>query len=207
MRIITISREFGSGGRELGKRLADALRIPCYDQQIIELVAQKEKLDKTYVANRSESAMRAFYPTTIARGFYRTNYMMMQNVQIMSAEREIIKKLAEEGDCVIVGRAADVILAEHKPFRLFVCADEKAKLARCIERAEAGEKLGEKDILRKCNDIDKRRASYRKMFTEQKWGEASAYDLCVNTTGKEIKRLIPALISYIETWYSEEEEK
>lgn len=204
MRIITISREFGSGGRELGKRLADALGVPCYDQQIIELVAEKENLDTTYVANRTEKDFRAFYPTTIARGFSRPNYAMLQTVQIMASEQEIIKKLASEGDCVIVGRAADIILAEHKPFRIFVCADEASKIARCIARAEANEKLGEKEMIRKCREIDKRRASYRGMFTNKKWGEASAYDLCVNTTGKEIKVLIPSLLSYIDAWYSEE---
>lgn len=203
MRIITISREFGSGGRELGKRIADALGIPCYDQQIIELVAQKENLDKTYVANRSEKDIRAFYPTTIAHGFSRPNYAMMQTVQIMASEQEIIKKLANESDCVIVGRAADIILSEYKPFRLFVCADEASKLKRCKERAENDEKLSEKEILRKCREIDKRRASYRRLFTDKKWGEASGHDLCVNTTDKEIKTLIPSLIKYIEAWYSE----
>ena len=204
MKIITISREFGSGGKELGKRLADALGIPCYDQQIIEMVAQKENLDATYVANRSEKDIRAFYPATIARGFYRSNYVIMQSVQVMTAEQEIIKQLAQAGDCVVVGRAADVILEEYHPFRIFVCADEDAKITRCKARAEAEEKLSDKEIRRKCREIDKRRASYRKMFTDKKWGEASASDLCINTTDKEIKTLIPALLSYIEAWYSEE---
>lgn len=207
MRIITISREFGSGGRELGKRLADALCVPCYDQQIIELVAEKEQLDATYVANRSEKDFRAFYPTTIAHGFSRPNYAMMQTAQIMASEQEIIKKLASEGDCVIVGRAADIILSEYKPFRIFVCADEASKVARCMARAEADEKLREKEIIRKCREIDKRRASYRSMFSDKKWGDASAYDLCVNTTNKEIKTLIPAIVSYIEAWNLEEGKK
>ena len=204
MKIITISREFGSGGRELGKRLADALGVPCYDQQIIELVAEREKLDKTYVASRSEKDIRVFYPTTIARGFYRPNYMVMQSVQIMSAEQDIIKKLADAGDCVIVGRAADVILEEYNPFRIFVCADDASKIARCRSRAESDENLSDKEILRKCREIDKRRSSYRRMFTDKKWGDASGSDICINTTGREIKTLIPALSAYIEAWYSKE---
>lgn len=204
MRIITISREFGSGGRELGKRLADALGIPCYDQQIIELVAEKEKLDKTYVASRTEKEISAYYPTTIARGFYSPNYMVMQTVQIMSSEHEIIKELASQGDCVIVGRAADVILEEYKPFRIFVCADEASKIARCKARAEVNEKLEDKEILRKCHTIDKRRASYRRMLTDKKWGSATACDLCINTSNREIKTLLPAILNYIEAWYSEE---
>ncbi|MBE6570270.1 MAG: cytidylate kinase-like family protein [Ruminococcaceae bacterium] len=207
MRIITISREFGSGGRELGKRLADALGIPCYDQQIIELVAEKEKLDKNYVASRSEKEISAFYPTTIARGFYSPGYMMMQTVQIMSSEHDIIRQLAKEGDCVIVGRAADVILEEYNPFRIFVCADDASKIARCKARAEADEKLEDKEILRKCHTIDKRRASYRRMLTDKKWGSAAASDLCINTSNREIKSLLPAILNYIEAWYAEAEEK
>ncbi len=204
MRIITISREFGSGGRELGKRLADALGIPCYDQQIIEMVAEKEKLDKTYVANCSEKDFRAFYPSTIASGFSRPNYAVLQTMQIMASEHDLIKKLASEGACVIVGRAADVLLANQKPFSIFVCADEKDKLARCRERAEEHEHLSDKEILRKCREIDKRRRTYREMFTGKKWGESSSYHLCINTSGKEIKDLIPGLVAYINNWYSEE---
>ena len=204
MSIITISREFGSGGRELGKRLADALGIPCYDSQIIEMVAQKENLDKNYVASRSENEIRMFYPSTIARGFSRYNYAMLQTVQIMASEQELIIKLAEEGDCVIVGRAADIILADKKPFRIFVCADEESKLARCRARAEEDEKLSDKDILRKCREIDKRRASHRKMFTEKIWGYASGYDLCINTSGKEIKELIDPIVAYIGKYNAEE---
>ena len=207
MKIITISREFGSGGRELGKRLADAFGIPCYDQQIIELVAEKENLDATYVANRTEKDLRVFYPTTIARGFTRPNYAMMQTAQIIASEQEIIKKLASKGDCVIVGRAADIILAEYKPFRIFVCADEASKISRCLARTKASEKLGEKEIIRKCREIDKRRAHYRRMFTEKKWGEASGYDLCINTSEKEVKTLIPSILTYIKAWYSEDEAK
>ncbi|MBQ8207720.1 MAG: cytidylate kinase-like family protein [Clostridia bacterium] len=207
MKIITISREFGSGGRELGKRLADALGIPCYDHQIIDLVAEKENLDKAYVANRSEKDIRAFYPTTIARGFSRPNYALQQTIQIMASEQEIIRKLAGESDCVIVGRAADIILSEYKPFRIFVCADELSKLSRCYSRAETDEKMTDKEILRKCREIDRHRASYRSMFTDKKWGLASGYDLCVNTTEKEIKSLIPALTAYINAWYSEEKTK
>lgn len=204
MRIITISREFGSGGRELGKRLADALSVPCYDQQIIEMVAEKENLDKTYVANVTERSISTFYPTTIARGFYRPNYAMMQSTQIMSSEHELIRKIASEGNCVIVGRASDVILADMKPFSIFVCSDDESKLKRCHARAKSDEKLTDKEMLRKCREIDKRRASYRKMFTDKKWGVASGYHLCINTSGKEIKTLVPGILEFIDRWHSEE---
>lgn len=203
MKIITISREFGSGGRELGKRLADELGIPYYDQQIIEMVAEKTGLDKTYIANSSEKELTVFYPSTIARGFSRPNYTMLPNVKAMASEQEFIKSLASAGDCVIVGRGADILLAEYKPFRIFVCADDESKLERCRERIYGDEELSDKDILRKCREIDKSRSAHRKMLTDKKWSEASAYELCVNTSGKEIKALVPVIARYIECWYTE----
>ena len=203
MRIITISREFGSGGRELGKRLADELSIPYYDQQIIEKVAEMMELDPKYISNSSGKELTVFYPSTIAHGFSKPSYAMIQNVQIMASEHELIKTLAADGDCVIVGRAADVILAEYKPFRIFVCSDEASKLIRCREHLEDDDSISDRDILRKCHEIDKLRSSYRKMFSDKKWGEASGYELCVNTSAKEIKQLVPAIADYIKTWYAE----
>lgn len=202
MKIITISREFGSGGRELGKRLADALGIPCYDKQILDMVAERKQLDPQYVESQSEKDLRTFYPTTIARGFAMPNHAILQTAQIMASEQEIIRKLSEKEDCIIVGRAADILLANKNPFRIFVCANEASKITRCRARAEGNEPLSDKEILRKCREIDKRRASYRKFFTDQKWGNASEYELCINTSGKEIKTLIPSVAAYIENWFT-----
>lgn len=202
-RIITISREFGSGGRELGKRLADALGVPCYDHQIIDMVAEKTKLNKDYVASMSEKDIQLFYPTTIGHGFSMPSYAIVQSAEIINAEQELIKKLAEQGDCIVIGRAADVILSKYNPFSIFVCADEQSKIARCRARANNGEDLTDKQILRKCKSIDKQRKNYREMYTSAKWGNASSFNLCINTSGKEIKTLIPAVITYLNMWFEE----
>ena len=114
MRIITISREFGSGGRELGKRLADALHIPCYDHEIIEMVAQRAGLDAAFVAHVSERDIRMFYPATIAHRLLSPQPAMQQPVSVAAAEQALLKTLASEGDCVIVGRCADVVLCEDR---------------------------------------------------------------------------------------------
>jgi len=204
MMIITVSRQFGSGGRELGRRLAEALSIPCYDHSIIEMIAERENLDKTYVANMTERDLRSFYPTTVARGFSRPSYALAESAHIMGAEQEIIRKLAEEGSCVIVGRAADISLADMKPFRIFVCADDGARIARCKRNAREGERLTDKSILRRCRELDRRRNSYRALFTQRKWGDASSFDLCVNTSGKEIKNLIPGIVAYIDNYFAQE---
>lgn len=200
-RIITISREFASGGRELGKRLADALGIPCYDQQIIDMVAEKTKLNKDYVASVSEKDIQLFYPTTISHGFSMPSYAIIQSAEIAHAQQELIKTLASQGDCIIIGRAADAILAEYKPFSIFVCSNDSSKIARCRARARADENYTDKQILRKCKSIDKQRRIYREMYASSKWGIASTFDLCINTSGKEIKELVPAVVSYLDVWF------
>lgn len=200
-RIITISREFSSGGRELGKRLADELGIPCYDRQIIDMVAEKQGLDKNYVANMSERDVKVFYNSTIGRGFTSYNFGINQSLQIANAEHTLIRELAEQGDCVIIGRAADVILKEYNPLNLFIYADMESKIARCKARNQEKEDLTDRKIKYMCRDIDKCRANYREMFTDTKWGHRESYHLCINTSGKEIKNLVPALASYVKNWF------
>ncbi|MGN0515837.1 AAA family ATPase [Eubacterium sp.] len=202
-KIITISREFGSGGRELGKRLADALGIPCYDHEIIDMVAEKHGFDKNHVAHISEKDVRVFYPTTIADRLVAPHPMTQQSLSITVAEHELIKELANEGDCVIVGRCADIILREMNPFNIFVYANRESKLKRCKNRAEENEHIAEKEMLRKMKQIDKERAAYRSLFTEEDWGRKESYHLCINTSDKEIKALIPAVAEYVRLWFGQ----
>lgn len=201
MRIITISREFGSGGRELGKRLADALEIPCYDHEIIDMVAEHHGFDKDYVAHISEKDIRTFYPSTIVHRFSITQHTAGQPIKIAIAEHEIIRQLAQIGDCVIVGRCADVVCRDMNPLNIFVYADGISKLRRCEERADKEEHFSEKEMLRKMKQIDKERAGYRGLFIEDEWGKKESYHLCVNTSGKEVKTLITALAQYVRDWF------
>lgn len=152
MRIITISREFGSGGRELGKRLADALGVPCYDQQIIDMIAQKKNLGKNYIAHVSEKDGRVLYPSTIGKHIIAPNYIGHQSVQILVEQKKLIEELAAQGDCVIVGRCADLILKEHHPLNIFVYADQESKAARCLERSDKSEKLSPDQLVRKMKE-------------------------------------------------------
>lgn len=204
MKIITISREFGSGGRELGKRLADALNIPCYDHEIIEMVAEKYGFDRNHVAHVSEKDIRVFYPTTIAHRLLAPQPVAQQSISITIVEHELIRELAQQGDCVIVGRCADVICREMNPFKLFVYTDKLSKLARCEERADKTEHFSEKEMVRKMKQIDRERAAYRSLFTEEDWGRKEHYHLCVNTSGKEIKALVPAIAQYVKLWFDQQ---
>ncbi|MDO5425008.1 MAG: cytidylate kinase-like family protein [Eubacteriales bacterium] len=153
MKIITIEREFGSGGRELGRRLADALHIPCYDQEIIQEAARLHNLDPAYLERISESDIRAVYPRTIGHRFASLHPLPDDSVKVASSQKKVIERLAGQGDCVLVGRSADIILKERNPFSIFVYADQPSKLARCISRASDGETQSE--ILRQMKRIDK----------------------------------------------------
>ena len=204
MKIITISREFGSGGRELGKRLAEALKIPCYDHKIIELIAKENGFDEQYVANVSEKSIEAAYPMTIGHQFLMVpNQLIDQPIRVASAQRKIIENFAEQGDCVIVGRAADAILAKKNPMNLFVYADLDARIQRCEERAPEGEDLTRNEMARMIRQIDRQRTQYHQMYSDEKWGAKESYHLCVNTSGHEIRTLIPGLVAYVRAWFGE----
>lgn len=113
----------------------------------------------------------------------------------------MVKQFANQGDCVFVGRCADVICREMNPFNIFVYADQQSKVNRCKERADAGEHFSEKEILKHMKKIDKERAAYREMYTDDKWGNKMSYHLCINTSYKEIKTLIPGIVEYVNYWF------
>lgn len=197
--IITISREFGSGGRELGKHLSDLLGIPCYDKEIIRMIAENQGFDENYVSRMSEKSIQEAYPITIGHRFRTTGFdhTTQQAIKINVEQTKIIKAFAEQGDCIIIGRCADVILKEYNPFNMFVYADKAARLKRCLERTADDEKLSEKELAHKISEIDKSRASHRSLYTDTKWGAKENYHLCVNTTGIDIKVLASLLATYI----------
>ena len=206
-KIITINREFGSGGRELGKRLADALNVPCYDNEIIELIAKENGFDAEYVANISEKSVEAAYPMTIGHRFAAPFLTMLdQPIRVAVSQRKIIENFAKQGDCVIVGRAADAILKEEfHPLNLFVYANMQSKVKRCMDRAPEGENLSAQEMEKKIKQIDKARAQHHEMYDDGKWGDKSCYDLCINTSGREIKYLVPAIAQYCMDWFNRSE--
>lgn len=174
-KIITVSRQFGSGGRTIGKALAEKLGVPCYDSEIIEKVAAKSGMDKEYIAKKSESIHNSKLS-----GLFRSNYYYKSSDEdiIWAIQSKIIKEIAEEGPCVIVGGCADYILRDSDSiFRAFICADMKSREERIVEFYGEREDSPEKRL----KDKDKRRASYYQLFTDMKWGDATNYDICLNS--------------------------
>lgn len=202
MRIITISREFGSGGRELGKRLADVLGYDYYDSEIISMVAQKSGMDASYVENTLSNHGWKNQGITFRGTLGSSAYLQASKVNLLLEQKKVIEEIAALGkDCVIVGRNADVILEAYQPFKLFVCAEQDAKVKRCMERAAEGEKLTEKELLHKMKQIDKVRMQTRELMSGSEWGQRDAYHLTVNTTEWDIKELVPAVADFAQRWF------
>lgn len=202
MKIITISREFGSGGRELGKRLADVLGFAYYDREIITAIAEKQGLDENYVEKALERGALPNFPLSYRNSFVTLGATFSAHTDLLLEQKRVLESIAKLGqDCVIVGRNADVLLEEYQPFNVFVCADMQAKLQRCKERAGEGEKLSEKEMEKRIKSIDKNREKTREIISGSGWGERQAYHLIVNTTGWEIKQLTPAVAEFVKRWF------
>lgn len=201
-RIITISREFGSGGRELGKRLADLLGCEYYDREIIAAIAGETGLDENYVERTLDNHAWQNIPLHFRHSF--ANVSMVQPVQtgLLIEQKRVIEGIAKAGkDCVIVGRNADILLADEKPFSIFVFAGMEAKIRRCMERADHGENLSRKEIEQNIRRIDKNRARTREMLSGSKWGDPSACHLMINTTDWNIRELAPAVAQFVSGWF------
>ena len=199
--IITVSREFGSGGRELGKRLADELGYRYYDREIVTALSEQTGMDPNFLDRQLEnSSARVRYPIHFAQSFSQMAAVSDTAMHILSLETKLIRELASKDDCIFVGRAADALLEEQKPFKLFVYADEASKLARCRSRASESEKLTDREMLRQMKRIDRSRAEFHDIIASHPWGEREAYHLCINTTGVRIRELIPAVAEYYRLW-------
>lgn len=198
MKIITISREFGSGGRELGKRLADSLGIAYYDTEIITEIAKQTNLDENYVSTISEKGVPSFnfhFGHTFGATINQTA------MDVVIAQHKVIKELAQKGDCVIVGRCADKILQDYKPLKIFVYADVESKIKRCREKNPADNGLDDKQLAKKIKSIDNSRKKMYEFISGCEWGEMKQYDLCINTTGVSIKEVTTCVYEYANVWF------
>ena len=198
-KVITIGREFGSGGRELGRLLAEELGCKYYDKQILNDIVKETSYSHKYVSSVVEGSSK-IYPVTLQYTSYvASNYTISQMQEIFRAQTEVIKKMAAESSCVIVGRCADYILnymeeeKDFELFRLFVYADMESRIRRCQERAAAGENLTDKEMKKAIKNVDRNRANYYEDYTLQRWGDKANYDICINTTNMDIPSMVPYL--------------
>ena len=172
-RVVTISREFGSGGRTIGRRLAEGLGIPCYDAELIQKLAQESGFSESYIRDAGEYAPGGYLSLLSNRAFALTNEDMLWELQY-----QVITDLAEKGPCVIVGRCADYILRDTADcLRVFIHADMDFHAKRIVEVYGEREQSPEQRL----RDKDKRRAAYHRFYTNMKWGHAQNYHICLDS--------------------------
>lgn len=182
-RVITISREFGSGGRTIGKRVAEELGIPCYDNELLTKIAQDSGFNRDYIQETGEYAPGGFLSNTFShRGSSPNNADYLWQIQY-----KIISELAEKGPCVVVGRCADYILKDKADcLKIFIHADVAFHAERIVKVYGEREQSPEQRI----RDKDKRRAAYHRFYTDMKWGHAQNYDLTLNSGTLGIDRCV-----------------
>ena len=187
-RIITISREFGSGGRTIGKRVAEQLRIPCYDSELIQKIAQESGFTESYVRNADESASSGFLGSAFSsRTFGPTNEDYLWSIQ-----QKGILDLAEKGPCVIVGRCADYILRDKADcLTVFIHASLAYRAERIVNVYGEREASPEQRIKEK----DKRRAAYHRFYTNMKWSYAKNYHISLDSGVLGIEKCVDILQS------------
>lgn len=193
-KVITIGREFGSGGREFGRLLAEKLGYEYYDKEIITEIAKKTSLSETYVKQIVEQTPHSLFPITTGNAFAYYGNNHLYNVQsIFREQTNVITEMAKKSDCVIVGRCADYILEDLNPFKIFIYADEKSKIVRCLKKVDEPEKVNVKKLKKQIKSIDKNRARYYSFYTGKKWGDKLNYDICINTSDIEIGEAVSVI--------------
>ena len=187
-RSITISREFGSGGRTVGKQAAQKLSIPCYDQELIEKIAEESGFAPAYIKEQGEYVVRAGWLSNALAGRF-SNGLTTQD-QLWLLQRKVILELAEKGPCVIVGRCADYILREEADcLTAFIHADMEKRAQRIVQVYGEREESPEKRL----RDKDKRRAAYYQMYTDMARGDARHYHVTLDSGALGIEKCVSIL--------------
>ena len=192
--VITISREYGSGGRTVGILLAEELGINCYDRAVIEKAAEKSGMSPEFIENVEEKAASSFF-FNLSQATYSSftpvlTYDVHPTDKALFAQAEVIREIASHGSAVIVGRCADYILRdEPDAIHVFLHGDREDRLRRII--SEYG--IPEQEAREQIKQIDKGRANYYKSYTGGTWGDSRRYDMCINTSRTGISGAVAAI--------------
>ena len=198
--IITIGRQFGSGGHEIGEKLAQHYGIKCYDKELLSRAAKESGFCEEMLQNHDERPTNSFLYNlvmdTYTFGYNSSSFVDMPiSHKVFMAQFDAIKKIANEEPCVIVGRCADYALQEYKNcLHLFIHADEPAKIKRIMERYEISEDKAKDMMIKK----DKQRQSYYNYYSTKKWGRADSYDLSINSSILGVEGTVKLIIQCIE---------
>lgn len=191
--IISIGRQHGSGGREIARLLARELGIKCYDKEIVDEAAKHSDFSRDLINAYDEKRMNAFM---LHAGGYGLNENFRLNMQVVSAQFDAIREIASKDDCIFVGRCADYILRERSDLvSVFILGDMDERL-KCLERRQG---LDEAAARKKIKEVDKDRSSFYKYYSDQVWGDAQNYDLCINSSRLGVEGTVKVIMDYIKT--------
>lgn len=198
--IITIGRQFGSGGHEIGEKVAEYFKIPCFDKELLTRAAKESGFCEEMIKNHDERPTNSFLYNlvmdTYSFGYNSSSFVDMPiSHKVFLAQFDTVKKIAQEGPCVIVGRCADYALAEFKNcVHLFIYADEASKVERIMKKYDLSEDKAKDMMVKK----DKQRQSYYNYYSSKKWGRADSYDLCINSSVLGVEGTVKLIAQYIE---------
>ena len=197
--IITIGREYGSGGREIGKALAEKLGISFYDKQIISLAAEKSGLSPEFITNNEQRVRSGFMQNLAASaayqsGFFSSQYLPLSET-IFISQAQVVRDIAARERAVIVGRCADYILSGRKnTVNIFIHAPIEDRVRRIMALYQ----LSEADAMKAIATSDKERGNHYFRYTDRKWGKAQNYDLCINSALMGIDKTVELLVRFAE---------
>ncbi|MDR0682848.1 MAG: cytidylate kinase-like family protein [Dysgonamonadaceae bacterium] len=179
---VTIGRQLGSGGKQIGERLSQKLNIPCYDKELIQIASRESGLGKEFFEKADEKNTHSFFGNFW--GFH-SGYMgdnlgnYLCNETLFKIQSDVIKELAEKKSCIFVGRCADYILRDHPScLKIFITANTEER----IRRISQNENISEKEAAILIEQTDKKRAAYYNYYSNKEWGKATSYDLCINSS-------------------------
>ena len=191
--VISIGRQHGSGGREIARLLAQELGIKCYDKEIVDEAAKHSDFSRDLINAYDEKRMSAFM---LHAGGYGLNENFRLNMQVVSAQFDAIREIASKGDCIFVGRCADYILRDRSDLvSVFILGDMDERL-KCLERRQG---LDVAAARKKIKEVDKDRSSFYKYYSDQVWGDAQNYDLCINSSRLGVEGTVKVIMDYIKT--------
>ena len=198
--VITIARQFGSGGHEIGRRLSKRLNIPMYDKELITHAAEESGLSEEVLHYFDEKPTNSLL-YSLSTGAYSmgaggsVNYSMPVNQQVFQAQFDAIRSVAQKSSCVIVGRCADYVLEKYEGLvSIFVHAD----LGDRMERVAEYDHITLPEAKNRIAKSDKRRASYYNFYSGKKWGVAGTYDLCINTSTVGYDNAVELIAKFVE---------
>jgi cytidylate kinase len=193
--VITIGRQLGSGGKQLGEALSQHLGIPCYDKELVQLASRESGLGKEFFESFDEQRTHNFFGTYFG---FRSGFMgdsnYLGNETLFKIQSDVIRELAGKESCLFVGRCADYILRDHPHcLKLFISARKQDRIRRIC----AAQKLSEKEAAALIEQTDKKRADYYNYFSNKTWGMALSYDLCINSSVFDTHATISIIDEYL----------